>query len=203
MVSGTQGGALALRRSANGWHLALQPSSRRYEARVHESITYAGRNRRIRQDWLRFPIGGISPADVDRYLAWLRNSGRLPGARLCSELEWERAARGADDRLFPHGDDLAADDANFDLTYDRTDGAYGPDEVGAHPASRSPFDVADLAGNIGEMVASAEFPDGLAIRGGGYYFSAAVARSTNRTSIPRSFRDVASGLRVCADAPAK
>ena len=117
VVSGTIRGALALRRGADGWHLAIQPSSRRYEANAHEPIRYTGRNRRARQDWLRFPIGGISPDDTARYLAWLRESGRLPGARLCSEPEWERAARGADDRLFPHGDDLPVDDANFDLTY--------------------------------------------------------------------------------------
>ena len=76
----------------------------------------------------------------------------MPGARLCTELEWERAARGADDRLFPHGDELDADDANFDVTYGRVDSAYGPDVVGSHPASRSPFGVDDLAGNVFELV---------------------------------------------------
>ena len=203
VVSGTVRGALALRRGADGWHLAIQPSSRRYEANAHEPITYTGRNRRARQDWLRFPIGGISPDDAARYLAWLRESGRLPGARFCSEPEWERAARGADDRLFPHGDDLPVDDANFDLTYDRADDAYGPDEVGSHPASRSPFDLEDMAGNVMEMVASDAVPDGLAIRGGAYYLSAATARVSNRLPIPRSFRDVTVGLRVCADAALK
>src|SRR6185295_13003307 len=127
---------------------------RRYEARAHEPISYAGRTRLARQDWLRFPVGGVSLEDVARYLAWLRNSGRVPGARLCSELEWERAARGADDRLFPHGDEIAPDDANIDITYERVDVAFGPDEIGAHPASRSPFEVDDLAGNIVEIVAS-------------------------------------------------
>jgi len=199
-VAGTAQGALVLRPNADGWHLAIQPASRRYEGRPHQLISYEGRNRRARQDWLNFPIGGVSPDDVARYLVWLRETGRLPGARLCSELEWERVARGADDRLFPHGDELSTDDANFDLTYDRGDYAFGPDEVGAHPDSRSPFEVDDLAGNIMEMVASDQVPGGLAIRGGGYYYSAINARISNRLPIPRSFRDVAAGLRVCADA---
>jgi len=39
------------------------------------------------------------------------------------------------------------------------------------------------------------------VRGGSYYLSAATTRLTNRTDVPRSFRDVSGGLRVCADAP--
>ena len=60
-----------------------------------------------------------------------------------------------------------------------------------------------MAGNIMEMVASDEVPEGLAIRGGAYYLSAATARVSNRLPIPRSFRDVTVGLRVCADATVK
>jgi len=200
-IAGTIRGGLALQRLRDGWQLTIQPSAQRYQAKLHEPIAYLGRHRRARQDWLRFPIGGISADDADRYLAWLREKGRLPGARLCSELEWERAARGGDDRVFPHGDDLAEDDANFDRTYERIDGAYGPDEVGAHPDSRSPFDVDDLSGNIMELVASDVTAGGFAVRGGSYYLSAATTRLTNRTDVPRSFRDVSGGLRVCADAP--
>jgi len=33
-----------------------------------------------------------------RFVRWLRESGRLSQARLCTENEWERAARGADPR---------------------------------------------------------------------------------------------------------
>src|SRR4029079_10216752 len=122
------------------------------------------------QDWLDFPVTGVAPDDVERYLRWLRESGRVPQARLCDEVEGERAARGADDRLYPHGDDLAPDDANFDVTYGRVDSAVGPDAVGAHPASRSPFGLDDLAGNALELVRSSLAPQGFVIRGGGYFF---------------------------------
>ena len=105
--------------------------------RAGEPFVYAGRTQRARQDWLRFPVAGISPADVERYLPGCGETGRVPGARLCTEVEWERAARGADDRLFPHGDELAADDANFDLTYGRVDSAYGPDAVSARTPPRA------------------------------------------------------------------
>jgi formylglycine-generating enzyme required for sulfatase activity len=43
-------------------------------------------------DWARLPVGRVAVDDVARYLAWLRRSGRLPGARLCTDQEWERAA---------------------------------------------------------------------------------------------------------------
>src|SRR6185436_5453816 len=113
-----------------------------------EPFRYGTRSRRAVQDWLRFPVSGLPLADAEAYLRWLDRSARVPGARLCSEQEWERAARGADDRPFPHGDRLLPEDANFDETYDRN--GYGPDEVGAHPASASPFGVEDLVGNVFE-----------------------------------------------------
>jgi len=76
--------------------------------------------------------------------------------------------------------------------------AYGPDVVGAHPASRSPFDVDDLVGNALELATSSEEPAAVVLRGGGYYFGAASCRSTNREAIPATLRDVGTGFRVCA-----
>jgi eukaryotic-like serine/threonine-protein kinase len=121
-------------------------------ARVGEPIRYPGRSHRREQDWRRFPLVGVSFEDITGYLAWLDRSGRLPGARPCNELKWTRAARGADDRRYPHGDRLQKDEANIDTTYGRRADAYGPDEAGAHPASVSPFGVHDLAGNVFELV---------------------------------------------------
>ena len=197
-VSTALRGWLQLRPGAAGWHLTFQPTSQRYDAGTGEPFVYAGRDRRARQDWREFPVAGTAPADAERYTRWLRDTGRVPGARLCSELEWERAARGADDRSYPHGDGLEADDANFDLTYGRVDSAFGPDVAGAHPASRSPFGVDDLAGNVFELTHSSVTADEFVIRGGAYYFNAATCRLTNRNQVPATFRDVTTGIRVCA-----
>jgi formylglycine-generating enzyme required for sulfatase activity len=196
-------GALRLTQTSNRWQLSFQPTTRRYVAVLGESFSYVGRKERTRQDWSRFPVAGVSSEAIARYLRWLSSTRRVPGARLCNEIEWERAARGADERLYPHGDELSAEDANFDLTYDRTDGAYGPDEIGSHPASRSPFGVDDLAGNVYELVTSSMKPDELLIRGGAYYYGSISARVTNREPVPASFSDVTTGIRVCADAPAR
>jgi formylglycine-generating enzyme required for sulfatase activity/tRNA A-37 threonylcarbamoyl transferase component Bud32 len=191
-------GSLALRDGPGGWQLTIQPTSHRYLARAGEKLAYKGRTQRVREDWLRFPVTGISGADMELYLAWLRSSGRVRNARFCTEVEWEHAARGADDRVFPHGDDLQPDDANFDLTYGRIASAYGPDAVSSHPASRSPFGVDDLAGNVMELIVSSQQRDEMVIRGGGYWFGAASCRSTNREPVPSTIKDVATGLRVCA-----
>jgi serine/threonine protein kinase/formylglycine-generating enzyme required for sulfatase activity len=197
-VSTALRGSLRLRPVGDSWQLILQATSKRYTARTDEPIVYSGRKVLAKQDWRDFPVAGVSPAAAERYAAWLRETGRVPGARLCTELEWERAARGADDRVFPHGGLLQPDDANFDATYGRLDGAYGPDVVGSHPRSRSPFGVDDLAGNIYEFTTSSQRSEEMVIRGGAYYFNAATCRSTNREVVPPTFQDVTTGFRLCA-----
>ena len=192
-------GSLRLSRSGEtGWRLEFQPTGVRHSARAGAEIVYPGRTQNARQDWLNFPVAGISAEEAERYCAWLRETGRVPGARLCSELEWERAARGADDRVFPHGDELSADDANIDVSYGRVDSAYGPDMVGLHPSSRSPFEVDDMAGNLLELVGSSQRPGEIVMRGGAYFFNSITARATNRNAVSKSFRDVTTGIRVCA-----
>lgn len=199
--TGGYGGALSLDLVDGVWRLRLQPGDVRYEARAGEWVRYASRSRRQEQDWLQFPVSGVSFRDSEAYVSWLSISGRVPGARLCSELEWERAARGVDGREFPHGDRLGPDDANIDSTYGKQPGGFGPDVVGSHPASRSPFGVDDMAGNVWEWTRSWLEPGRAVARGGSFGFAATSARSTNRELPDPSLRDVGMGLRVCADPP--
>ncbi|NMO19710.1 SUMF1/EgtB/PvdO family nonheme iron enzyme [Pyxidicoccus fallax] len=202
VATGGYAGMLALERVDGTWRLRFQPGGEPYVARAGEKLRYARRDRREEQDWLRFPVSGITFADAEAYAAWLATRGGVPGARLCSELEWERAARGVDGREYPHGDTLAPDDANIDTTYGKQPGGFGPDEVGSHPASRSPFGVDDLAGNVWEWTRSWLEPGKAVARGGSFAFAATSARSTNRELPEPSLRDVTVGLRVCADPPA-
>jgi formylglycine-generating enzyme required for sulfatase activity len=193
-------GALVFRELAGlEWELVIKPSSLTWKVRSGEPLDYPGRDRRAIQDWMRFPVTGISAADATAYAAWLASSGQVPGARLCTEWEWERAARGADGRNWPHGNDLAPDDANFDETYGKKPEAMGPDEVGSHPASRSPFGIDDAAGNAWEWTVSAIDPTAIAARGGSFYFDRNSAMAAEREIPEPSFRDVSVGFRVCAD----
>ena len=183
------------------WQLTLQPVSERLVARSDEPIVYPGRKLRARQSWLRFPVGGITSQDAQTYAAWLDSTGRVPGARLCDEWEWERAARGADEREWPHGDQLDPQDANFDLTYGRDTAAMGPDEVGSYPASTSPFGLLDMAGNALEWTRSRLRPDEMVLRSASYFLSAVTQRSTNRNVVDPTSRDPGLGVRICASYP--
>jgi formylglycine-generating enzyme required for sulfatase activity len=194
-----EGGAVELRTLPDGAReLHIQPAAVAYHARAGSPIEYRERSTRQRQDWRRMPVSGISADDARAYTAWLARTGRVPRARLCSELEWERAARGVDGRSYPHGDQLLADDANIDVTYQQRAGAFGPDEVGSHPRSTSPFGLADTSGNVWEL-ATTRSGTGIVTRGGCFYTDARIAHLANRQDIPPAMRHIQIGLRVCAD----
>jgi formylglycine-generating enzyme required for sulfatase activity len=182
------------------WQLALTLSTARHEARLGEPIRLPARRKRPEIRWERLPVTGISLQDAEAYFRWLDATGRVPRARPCTEWEWERAARGADARLFPHGDVLAADDADFDETYARDPKALGPDEVGIHPASESPFGAWDMIGNVYEVMHSNGPPGEAVMRGGAWYYDAMSGMIPNRTMGADTTRDHLMGVRACADA---
>jgi serine/threonine protein kinase/formylglycine-generating enzyme required for sulfatase activity len=197
-----QGFTVALDELPDGDHrLTLGFEGHLSVARAGQPFRYQGRDRRSSQDWLRFPVSAVSFEDLVAYTAWLRRSGRVPGARPCDEREWERAARGADTRPFPGGTRLDPDDANHDVTYGRSPSAFGPDKVGSHPASDSPFGAHDMAGNVWEWVSAAGQPSTPVGRSGSFYQESSGARVENRAPDTSAHRDAFIGLRVCASLP--
>ncbi|HEY0133600.1 MAG TPA: formylglycine-generating enzyme family protein, partial [Nannocystis sp.] len=193
------GAGIILAQDADGrWSLSMSAGERTLHAVEGEPIAYPGRTAHATQDWLQMPVGGINFADAVAYLAWLDRSGRVPGARLCSDWEWERAARGVDGRVYPHGDRLAPGEANIDRTYGDAAENRGPDMVGLHPESRSPFGVDDMTGNNWEWVRSSVEDGGGVVRGGAFAYEETTAASLNRNRLPLETRDSTVGLRVCA-----
>jgi formylglycine-generating enzyme required for sulfatase activity len=193
------GGGVKLEHTPAGWRLSLLPVERTYSALWGEPIRYDGRKSHMEQDWSKLPVLGISASDAVAYTAWLARTGRMPGARLCTELEWEHAARGADGRSSPTGRRLETDEANvFGLSSDLD--MMGPDEVGSHPASVSVYGLFDTAGNAFEWTRGAQ-PDTYVARGGSYYHDRKTADLANRNQSSGVVRDPTASTRVCATAP--
>jgi formylglycine-generating enzyme required for sulfatase activity len=194
-------GAITLRRQPDGrWLFSFHRTNKDVlSAREGEPFHYPGRSQRNSVDWRKFPLSGVSAEDLAGYFYWLDRTGRLPGARLCSEHEWEYAARGADGRRYPHGNRLRPDDANIDATYNRQPLAFGPDEVGSHLDSASPFGLTDMTGNAYELTRPVTSDLGrIVLRGGAWYYDSVSARAATRSPGDPTQRDVLLGVRVCA-----
>jgi len=193
-------GAIELRyASDHRWTLMLQPTAGQHHVAVWgEPVRYPARAEHSVQDWRRFPVTAISFEDAQSYSRWLDSTAQVPGAHVCRDVEWERAARGADGRIYANGWQLLPSEANLDATYGRRDDTLGPDEVGSHPESASPFGAEDMEGNAGEMVAAARWGEKTALRGGSWYDQRLGVRADNRFQNAPSFRYLLLGFRICA-----
>jgi formylglycine-generating enzyme required for sulfatase activity len=91
------------------------------------------------KDKLDHPVVGVSWHDARAYCDWLsRATGRR--YRLPTEAEWEKVARGTDDRRYPWGDDWDAERCQ--------QGSANTAPVTAHPGGSSIYGCCDLLGNI-------------------------------------------------------
>ena len=98
------------------------------------------------------PVAGVSWDEATAYAAWI-GAELGTDARLPTEDEWERAARGDDTREFPWGDEYGTGRANlFDLGLGTTT------PVGSFPDGASPFGVLDMAGNVDEWTSTLYAP---------------------------------------------
>lgn len=132
-----------------------------YHPRDDHNFLRDWRNGTYPEGWGQRPVTWVSLEDARAYASWA-------GKRLPHEWEWQYAAQGSDERIYPWGNEwkpaaVPVPDIGRTLT--------GPAEVMAHPQGVSPFGVMDMVGNVWQW--TDEFEDAhtrsAILRGGSYY----------------------------------
>lgn len=101
-----------------------------------------------------FPVTGVTWYEANAYCSWLSEK-TSKYYRLPTEAEWEKAARGTDQRKYPWGNTLDGSYANYDNSGDPFDnltpvGFYDGETHGNFSThnNASPYGVFDMAGNV-------------------------------------------------------
>jgi formylglycine-generating enzyme required for sulfatase activity len=89
------------------------------------------------------PVINVSWSDANNFCHWLSRKASK-NIYLPSEAQWEKAARGTDQRRYPWGNSPPdCSKVNYDC-----DNQTHP--VGSHPTGASPYGLHDMAGNVSE-----------------------------------------------------
>jgi formylglycine-generating enzyme required for sulfatase activity len=181
------------------------------ETRIEDKYSHIlRRNGRyvVERDFGDHPITEVSWHGAQAYCAWA-------GARLPTEAEWEKAARGVDGRTYPWGNESPDCDR---AQYGDCGGATVP--VGSYPAGASPYAVLDMAGNVWEWVADwydaayygsspSQNPQGpdsgvrKVFRGGSWGYPPAFLRASDRARNRPTYAGFNVGFRCAATMPVR
>ncbi len=153
-----------------------------------------------------YPVRNVSYDDAVKFAAW-RSKRDNSEYRLPTEVEWERAAKGADyNNRFTWGNDWIEGNANVK--------SIGPKPVGSFPKGDTSTGVKDMIGNVAEWTSSnasiypgnskleelpVEAATAKVVRGGAYFSSPVGAEPVSVTArgfFPPSTKDPNIGFRL-------
>ena len=178
------------------------------------------RNWRTKKD---HPVVRVSNVQARGYCNWLNEvvQSKLPKGyivRLPTEAEWEKAARGGDGRKWPWGNRFSTGDEIGDLQCNCKENQEKKTlSVDAYyPLGNSPYNIADMVGNVWEWTCSLlkpypydpkdgrenpKTPGERVIRGGSYDKTIESVRSACRSRLNPSFKLASVGFRVAVAPP--
>ncbi len=139
------------------------------------------------------PVIGVSYDDAVRFASWL--SARLGLVkRLPTEDEWEKAARGGRDVIYPWGDQSPTDGAR--ANYNGNGRFRSTSPVGSFEQGKNALGLFDLAGNVWEWTSTGRGPGSLIVKGGSWMDGPADLRISNRREVDPAKGYVDVGFRL-------
>jgi formylglycine-generating enzyme required for sulfatase activity len=196
------------------WMARREVTVDEYRACVHASrCTAAGTESGCNwgaADRGKHPINCVSAKDAEAYAAWIAERTGIP-YRLPTTDEWERAARGGGERIYPWGAEPPAARCN---TCDQScgierfrdesfnDGRPETAPVGAMAYCASSEGVIDLVGNVAEWARVTGSGDTFQVRGGSWAQNGLFLEPALAVARPATDRDPTIGFRLVVSSDA-
>jgi formylglycine-generating enzyme required for sulfatase activity len=148
----------------DAFYISRYPVTRAQFTAFVEHANYEPADRACLVGFGNHPVTNVTWYDALAYCEWLTHilkgwEGTPPDIRsriiqgwtvsIPSEAEWEKAARGSDDRIYPWGDRFDSEYANCAETR-----LGAPSAVGCFPGGASAYGIEDLSGNVWEWTRS-------------------------------------------------